>query len=178
LKELRLLIDDDLFRYLDLLEKFELIRCKEEAVIAAIRIFKKLNMQDWLPYVYRVGTERVLLVGQGMLYDVFGSISEKRLYEVARLSALKRKVLKPFDSELDLTEPENWGVVLNELQNFGWGKFTLNGDEIMVEFLAVPIAFLRGYLEALFKVKFRTHKTKMEDVYVLSRERTMDEVWL
>lgn len=178
MKELHLLIDDDLFRYLNLLEKFKLIRCKEEAVIAAIRIFKKLNMQDWLPYVYRAGSERVLLVGQGLLYDIFSAMTETKLYDVARLSALKRKMLKPFDPELDLTEPENWDVMLNELQNFGWGKFTREGEEIMVEFLAVPIVFLRGYLEALFQVKFKPHKTKMEDVYVLSREQDQSAVWL
>lgn len=177
-KELRIFIDDDLYRYLGLLETFKLIKCKEEAVIAAIRIFKKLNMQDWLPFVYRVGQERVLLVGQGMLYDIFSSISEAKLYDVARISALKRKMLKPFDTELDLTLPENWDVVLNELENFGWGKFTRDGDEIMVEFLAVPLIFLRGYLEALFRVVFSAHDTRMKDVYALKRERDEREVWL
>lgn len=44
MNELRVQLDDDLYRYLSLLEKFKLVRCKEEAVIAAIRIFKKLNM--------------------------------------------------------------------------------------------------------------------------------------
>jgi hypothetical protein len=178
LKELHLLLDDGLFRYLGLLEKFKLVGSKEEAAIAAIRIFKKLNMQDWLPYVYRVGTERVLLIGQGMLYDIFSSMSEAKLYDVARISVLKRKILKPFDPELDLTQSENWDIILNELQDLGWGKFTIKGEEIMVEFLAVPIIFLRGYLEGLFQVKFSTHKTKMEDIYVLRREHNKSEVWL
>ena len=178
MKELHLLIDDDLFRYLNLLEKFKLIRCKEEAAIAAISIYKKLNMQDWLPYVYRVGSERVLIIGQGTLYDVFSSMSETKLYDIARISALKRKIMKPFDPELDLTNPDNWDVVLNELQNFGWGKFTLKGEEIMVEFLAVPIVFLRGYLEELFQVTFATHKTKKDDFFVLSKERSKSEAWL
>ena len=111
MKELHLLLEDDLFRYLNLLEKFKLIRCKEDAAIAAIRIYKKLNMQDWLPYVYRVGSERVLIIGQGTLYDVFSSMSETKLYDIARISALKRKIIKPFDPELDLTEPDNWDVV-------------------------------------------------------------------
>ncbi|MCW3991479.1 MAG: hypothetical protein NWE79_02135 [Candidatus Bathyarchaeota archaeon] len=177
MNELRVQLDNDLYRYLSLLEKFKLVRCKEEAVIAAIRIFKKLNMQDWLPYVYRVGTDRVLIVGQGMLHDVFSSISDTRLYAVARVSAIKRKILKPFDPELDLTEPKNWDVVLNELQNFGWGKFTLEGEEIMVEFLGVPIVFLKGYLETLFQVDFSIHMTKTADIYVLSRERSKREVW-
>lgn len=177
-RELRLKLDADLYRYLGLLETFKLIRNKEEAVISAIRIYKKLNMQDWLPYVYRVGQERVLMVSQGLLYDIFSSMSEMQLYEIARISAFKRKLLKPFDPELDLEEPENWDVVLNELENFGWGKFTREGDEIMVEFLAVPLVFLRGYLEALFYSTFSTHETRMEDVYVLKRDRAKREAWL
>ncbi len=157
---------------------FKLIKSKEKAVEAAIRIFKKLNMQDWMPYVYRVGQERVLLIGQGLLYDIFSSMSELKLYEVARISAFKRKRLEPFDPELDLVEPENWDVILNELENFGWGKFTREGDEIMVEFLAIPLVFLRGYLEALFQATFGTHETKMKGVYVLKRDRVKREIWL
>jgi len=177
-RELRLMLDADLYRYLGLLETFKLIKSKEKAIEAAIRIFKKLNMQDWMPYVYRVGQERVLIIGQGLLYDIFSSMSEMKLYEVAGISAFKRKRLEPFDPELDLVEPENWDVVLNELENFGWGKFTREGDEIMAEFLAVPLVFLRGYLEALFQATFSTHETKMEGVYVLKRDRVKREVWL
>ncbi len=177
-RELRLMLDVDLYRYLDLLETFKLIKNKEKAVEAAIRIFKKLNMQDWLPYIYRVGQERVLIISQGLLYDIFSSMSELKLYEVARISAFKRKRLEPFDPELDLVEPENWDVILNELENFGWGKFTREQDEIMVEFLAVPLVLLRGYLEALFQASFSTHETKMEGVYVLKRDKIKRETWL
>jgi hypothetical protein len=178
LKELNLRLDDDLYRYLSLLEKMKFIESKEEAVVAAVRIFKKLNMHEWLPYVYRAGSERVLLMGQGLLYDIFSSVSEARLYDVARISALKRKMLKPFDPELDLSDSENWDVILNEIQDYGWGKITRHGEEIMVEFLGVPIIFLRGYLESIFKVRFKTHSTKMDDVYVLSKEHEKTDVWL
>lgn len=177
MKELHLELDDDLYRYLSLLEKMKFINSKEEAAVAAIRIFKKLNMHEWIPHVYRVSSERVLLMGQGMLYDIFSSVSEARLYDVARMSALKRKVLKPLDPELDLTETENWDVILNEIQDYGWGKITRQGEELMVEYLGVPIIFLKGYLEALFKVTFKIHITKMVDVYVLSKEKDKAEVW-
>lgn len=177
MKELRVPLDDNLYRYLSLLEKFKLVKCKEDAVLAAIRIFKKLNMQDWLPYVYRVGNERIFLVGQGMLHDIFNAMTETQLYDVAKISAVKRKILKPFDPELDLLDPENWDVILNELENFGWGKFTRKGEEIMVEFLGVPIIFLKGYLETLFQVDFRIQRTKMKDVYILSKVGRKSEVW-
>ena len=177
MKELCIQFEDELYRYLDFLEKVKLIKSKEEAVTIAVSIFKKLNMQDWLPYVYRAGPERILLMGQGMVNDVFNTMTESQIYDAARITALKRRILNPFDPDLDLTEQRNWGVVLNELQNFGWGKFTLDEEEVMVEFLGVPIIFLKGYLETLFKVEFSTNRMKTADIYVLKKEKTKNEVW-
>lgn len=170
-------LDDDLKRYLTFLENSRLIRDKEEAVLAALRIFKKLNMHEWLQYVYRLGDQRILMVSHGMLSDIFTSVSETKLYDIARMSALKRRIVDPFDPELDLGEPSNWGVVLNELENLGWGKFSRSGDEMMVEFLGVPIAYLTGYLETLFQVKYTITRTLDGGVYVLSLEGERPGVW-
>jgi hypothetical protein len=170
-------LDDDLKRYLTFLENSRMIRDREEAVLAALRIFKKLNMHEWLQYVYRLGDQRILMVSHGMLNDIFTSVSEAQLYDIARMSALKRRIVDPFDPELDLGEPSNWGVVLNELENLGWGKFSRNGGEMMVEFLGVPIAYLTGYLETLFQVKYAITRTLDGDVYVLSLEGERPEVW-
>jgi len=170
-------LDRDLYRYIRFLEATKIIGCKEDALLAALRIFKRLNMHDWLPSIYRMGDERVLMISQGMLHDIFTSISESKLYDIARMTALKRKVIKPYDPELDLNEPDNWGVILNGLENMGWGKFTQDGEEIMAEYLVVPIAFLKGYLETLFQAEFSIHQTREGDIYVLSRERSKAEVW-
>ena len=176
-KELIIPIDNEMYRYLEFLQRIKLIRQKEEAVLSALRIFKKLNMHDWMPYVYRLNDERVLMVGRGMLHDIFTSMSEAKLYDVARLTALKRRVIDPMDPQLDLGEAANWGVILNGLENMGWGKFTQEDDEVMVEYLGVPIVFLKGYLETLFQVEFRIHQAMDGEVYVLIRERTKPEVW-
>jgi len=170
-------LDDDLNRYLAFLEKNKLVRHREDVVLASLRIYKKLNMHDWLPYVYRSGGERVLLMGHGMLHDIFTSMSEAKLYEVARMTALKRRMIDPVDEDLDLSEPSNWGVILNELENMGWGRFTHQGDEVMVEFLGVPIGFLRGYLETLFLVELSVHRAMDGEVYVLTSTGRKAEVW-
>jgi len=47
----------------------------------------------------------------------------------------------------------------------------------MIEFLAVPIAFLKGYLETLFQVEFKIHQTKTGEIFVLSKEKDRTEVW-
>ncbi|MBN2334549.1 hypothetical protein JXL21_03245, partial [Candidatus Bathyarchaeota archaeon] len=81
---------------------------------------------------------------------------------------LKRKVLRAVDPEMDLTSVDNWGVILGELENLGWGRFTRSGREISVEYLGVPLTFLRGYLESLFRVEFQTHVAKGGELIVLS----------
>ena len=125
-------LDDELKRYLTFLENSRLIRDKEEAVLAALRIFKKLNKHEWLQYVYRLGDQRILMVSHGMLNDIFTSVSETKLYDIARMSALKRRIVDPFDPELNLSKPSNWGVVLNELENLGWEKFSSSARRIAV----------------------------------------------
>jgi len=176
-KEITIPLDDDLDRYFKFLEKIKLVKQKEDAALAALRIYKKLNMHDWLPYVYRSGNERLIILGQGMLHDIFSSLSEPGLYDIARMTALKRKVINPIDPDLDLKEPDNWDVIFNELENMGWGKFTRDGEEIMIEFLGVPIAFLKGYVETLFQVVFKIHQMRSGEVYVLSKEKDRTEIW-
>jgi hypothetical protein len=152
-RELTVRLDKSLYNYLGFLESSRRIDSKEEAVLAALRIFKKLNMQDWFPCVYRMGQERVMIVAQGTMEDLMSTMSDSKLYRVADMIARNRKALDVFDHELDLSVRDNWGVILNELENFGWGRFTLEGDEIRVEHLAVPLTFMRGYLDTLFSVK-------------------------
>ena len=175
--DLHIILDDDLSQYLAFLQKMHIIKNREEAVFTALRIYKKLNMHDWLPYVYRTSDERILLIGQGMLRDLFTSISSKKLYNVAKMAALKRRLLNPTDENLDLSEPSNWGVILNELENMGWGKFTWKGEEVMVEFLGVPLEYLKGYLENLFLIDFGVHTAKDGDMFLLKRLRKKAEVW-
>jgi len=165
--EVTIELEDDLRRYLSFLERIKHIKNKEEAVLAALRIYKKLNMHEWLPYVYRSGTERLLIVDHGTFNDILSTMSESRLYDVARATALKRKVLRSADPELDLTSVDNWGIILSELENMGWGKFTREGSEIMVEYLGVPLTFLKGYLESLFRVEFQAHRVKGGELIIL-----------
>ncbi len=166
--ELVIDLDDDLSRYLSFLERIKRIKNKEEAVLTALRIYKKLNMHDWLPYVYRSGTERLLIVDHGTFNDILSTMSESRLYDVARATALKRKVLRSADPNLDLTSVDNWGIILSELENLGLLFKQKTAYEIMVEFLGVPLTFLRGYLESLFRVEFQTHVVKGGELIILN----------
>jgi len=177
LKRFTIDIDDDTYNYLEFLERTRFIKSKEEAVKKALTLFKKLSMHDWLPDIYKIGSNRIVLMDRGMLLDLFELLTEFETYRAGSLSALKRKVLKPEFRDIDLTKPDNWMIVLKELENFGWGTFSKVGNEIKVEHCAVPTQYLRGYLETMFKRELEEHRTKIEGLTIFIIRKLTFDVW-
>lgn len=171
-KFIKIDLDKSLRRYLSYLKKIKNIKDEEEAIESALQIYKKLNMHEWMPYIYRSGNERLLIISHGMFNDILSTIPESRLFDLAKSIALKRKVLRTFDPNLDLTQVDNWGIILNEMENLGWGKFTRDGDEIKIEYPGIPLVFIRGYLEALFNQEFCVHVTMDGKIMVLRPQKS------
>jgi hypothetical protein len=169
-EKLTVYLDKNLYNYLSFLEKIRRIENKEEAVISAIRIFKKLNMQDWFTAVYRIGQERVIITPTGLIQDLLSTMDEKTLYDTSKMIALNRKSLDFFDHELDLYNSNNWEVILSEMENFGWGRYKLKGSNIQVEQQVFPPIFIKGYLETLFNIQFQVEKIS-EKHYMLKVEK-------
>jgi hypothetical protein len=178
LKQVILDIDDDLYYYLEFLERTRYIKNKNVALQKALLLFKKLSMHDWLPDIYRIGENRVIIMDRGMLLDLFESLTENEIYKAGSMTALKRKVLKPEFRDINLTLKSNWPLVLNELQNLGWGKFDKIEDDIKIENLAVPALYLKGYLETMFKVNLKEHHTKIEDLIIFQVNEPKNDIWL
>ena len=178
MKEVTISIDDDLYNYLEFLERTMYIKNKDEAFHTALLLFKKLSMHDWLPDIYRIGDNRVIMMDHGMLLDLFESLTEPELYRVGSMTAFKRKVLKPEFRDINLTKKGNWPLVYNELNNLGWGVFERVEDEIKIEGSAIPAAYLRGYLETLFKVTLEEHQTKVENLIVFKITKPRPNTWL
>jgi len=170
LKQLTITLDDDLYRYLSFLEKRKLIRSRDQAIVSSLEFYKMLAMHDWLPYIYRLGGGRVVLVDVSALKDVFQSITDEEMYNAARVSAFKRKLTSPMLQNIDLSNPDNWPLILREMELMGWGKFTKVRSEIKVELCALPLPYVLGYLETMFATSFRHHRTKIADVNVLVAE--------
>ena len=166
MKERTVEIDDDLYNYLEFLERTRYIKNKNEALHKALLLFKNLSMHDWLPDLYRIGENRVIIMDRGMLLDLFESLTEYEIYRAGSMTAMKRKVIKPEFRDINLTKKANWPLVCNELRNMGWGVFTRNEDEIMIENCAVPVPYIKGYLETMFKVNLEEHTTKIEGLVV------------
>ena len=160
-------LEDDIKRYLDFLVSIRHIESSEEATLAALRIFKKLSMHQWLPYIYRNSSDRLLIIGHSMFNDILSALPESQVYDIARATAINRKVLYSYDPELDLKSIDNWGIILQELEDYGWGKFSRKEQEIKVEYLGISITFLKGYLDGLFSTEFDVHREKWEDVITL-----------
>ncbi len=177
-KTITIELEEDLYNYLEFLERVRFVRSKEEAIVKALHFFKRLSMHDWLPKIYRIGNSRIILFDRGMLLDIFEHLTESEIYNIGRLTALKRKVLKPEFRDIDLTKPDNWMIVLRELENFGWGVFSKVEKEIKVEYCAVPIPYLRGYLETMFQVELREHRTDIEGLVIFIVEGRKRDVWL
>jgi hypothetical protein len=177
MKELSIDIDDDLYFYLELLERTLFIKSKEDAVKKSLTLFKDLGMHDWMPNLYRIGSSRVIIMERGMLLDIFELLTEHETYRAGTLTAMKRKVLKPEFRDINLTKSANWMIVLKELENLGWGVFTKSENEIKVENSAVPTNYLRGYLETMFKVEMIEHQTKVEGLVVLIAGEKKLDAW-
>lgn len=171
LKRVTFTISDDLYRYLDFLEKSRFILAKEEALSTALEFYKKLAMHDWLPSAYRMGGGRVMLMDSGMILDFLHLLTNQEILDAARTSALKRKATSPFFRDVDFSHPETWSLVLSEMEMMGWGKFTRLGIEIQVESCGLPALYLRGYFEGMFGQKFSVHHSdKIPDAIVFAGE--------
>ncbi len=170
MKQLTITLDDDLYRYLCFLEKRRMIRSKDQAVISSLEFYKMLAMHDWLPYIYRFGGGRAILVDASALKDVFQAMTDEETYNAAKMAAFKRKLTNPILQNVDLSNPDNWPLILREMELMGWGKFTKIRNEIKVELCALPLPYILGYLETLFATSFRHHRTRITDVNVLVAE--------
>ena len=111
MKDFNVEIDDDLYNYLEFLERTLFIKNKSQAIHKALLLFKKLSMHDWLPDIYRIGGNRVIVMDRGMLLDLFESLTEYETYRAGSMTALKRKVLKPEFRDINLTRKANWPLV-------------------------------------------------------------------
>lgn len=172
MKEVTITLSDNLYKYLLFLEKTRFIKSKEEALSTALEFYRILAMHDWLPYTYRVGGGRVLLLDSTMLLDLFHYLTNLEIYDVARTTAMKIKLMKPFFKDVDFSNSENWSIVLKDLENMGWGKFTRFRDEIKVEFCIMPAQYLKGYFEGMFGTEFAIHPSKIPNVIIFIAKKT------
>ncbi len=172
MKEVTFTISDDLYRYLTFLEKSLFVKSKEEALITALEFYKRLAIHDWLPTTYRMGGGRVMIMDTTMILDFFHLLTNQEILNAARTSALKRKVTNPFFKDIEFSNPENWSIVLREMEIMGWGKFTRLRNKILVESSVLPAFYLIGYFEGMFGREFIHQPSKMPNtMFFVGKEK-------
>jgi len=173
LKEVTFPVSNGLYRYLSFLEKARFIRSKEEAISTALEFYRILAMHDWLPFTYRMGGGRVMLMDTTMILDFFHMLTNQEILNAARTTALKRKVTNPYFKDVDFSRPENWSLVLKEMEIMGWGKFTRFGNKIQAESCILPALYLQGYFGGMFGQRFsyRASKTPNAMIFVGEKKR-------
>jgi hypothetical protein len=113
-----------------------------------------------------MGGGRVMLMDTTMILDFFHLLTNQEILNAARTSALKRKVTNPFFRDVDFSRPENWSIVLREMEIMGWGKFSRFRKKIKVESCILPAHYLQGYFEGMFGQQFSYHPSKTPNVIV------------
>ncbi len=176
MKEIVLTIPDNLYNYLTFLEKSKFIKSKEEALTTALEFYRRLAMHDWLPYTYRMGGGRVILMDTTMISDLFHGLSNQKILNAAKATAFKRKLTNPFFKDVDFSDPQNWSIVLRELEIMGWGRFSRVKNEIKIESCPLPTPYLRGYFEGMFGFKFEKHPSKIKgvNVFIATKKESME----
>lgn len=175
MKEVTIRISDDLDNYLTFLEKSRFIDSKEKALSSALEFYKRLSMHDWLPYIYRMGGGRVLVMDIAMLSALFHAMPNREIFNAAKACTLKRKLTNPFFKGVDFSKPKNWPIVLRELEIMGWGSFSKVEREIKVESCPLPEPYLRGYFEGMFGFSFEKHPSKIPDMNVFIAKKKIEK---
>jgi|SRR5208282_1379445 len=142
-------------------------RNRREVVVKALEVFFKLQANKWNgPFIYINGIRKGL-ISKGSLTELISGMSLDELYDsgkrmgkTLRDSAIERR--------LDLSRPENHITALQMLEDFGWGRFTIDDERITVTSSLLPAALIHGYLETALSIRLTRIETR-EDIVVLGK---------
>lgn len=161
-------IPHDLLDFIDNLVRDRAARNRREIVLRALETFRKLEVHRWNgSFIFLYGI-RAGLVSKGSIQELTSGISDKELYSVGKRMG---KTLRDtgIQRQLDISLPENHATALQMLEDFGWGKFTIDEKRITVAGALLPGELIRGYLETALGVKLSKVDTT-EDITVLERD--------
>ena len=139
-------IPQDLLSFLDELVRDGIARSRREIVVRALRTYIKLQIHKWNGSFIIVNGIRKGLVSKGSLMELTREMSDKQLFEAGRRMG---KALQDSAKgrNLDISLPENYKPALQMLEDFGWGRFNIEGSRITIAEPLLPAAVTHGYLE-------------------------------
>ena len=144
-------IPEDLFSFIDGLIRSGNARNRREIVVQALEIFVKLQGHRWNGSLIIIDGVRKGLISKGSIAELVSGMSEKELYDAGRRMGKTLRDLA-IGRRLDISQPENHKSALQMLEDFGWGRFVMDGSRIVISGAFLPTAVIHGYLETALSV--------------------------
>jgi len=160
-------IPPDLLNFIDDLVRTGAARSRREIVVRALEIFVRLRAHRWDGPLIFINGVRGGLMSRGSVAELLSGLSDNELYAAGRRMG---KTLKDLSIQrgLDLSRPESHTVALQMLEDFGWGRFTIDEKRITVTAPFLPAAVTQGYLETALSMTLNRVSTS-EDINVFER---------
>lgn len=140
-------------------------RSRAQLIEDAVRWFLDYTVHKWNDRGLFVSSFRVALEQETLSSLYFSKLTPSDQHELgltAGSQAAVTDIVRLFYGvDPHLTSSRH--LILNLLQDYGWGSITLSDDLIVVGSPFYPAPFIQGYLEALLKVKLELVDTALKE---------------
>lgn len=140
-------------------------RSRAQLIEDAVRWFLDYTVHKWNDRGLFVSSFRVALEQETLSSLYFSKLTpsdQRELGLTAGSQAAVTDIVRLFYG-VDPHLASNRHLVLNLLQDYGWGSITLSDDLIVIGSPFYPAPFIQGYLEALLKVDLKLVDTALKE---------------
>ena len=155
-----------LVNHIDDLVKERAGRSRAQMIEDSVRWFLDFTVHKWNERGIYVNTSRAVFESEAMSSLFFSKLTPSDQYDLG-VTAGGQSAIADVVRLIYGESPEkvtSRGLVLNLLQDNGWGSISINDQGlIVISSPFYPAPFIRGYLESLLKVKIRAVETNVKE---------------
>ncbi|MFW9961728.1 MAG: ribbon-helix-helix domain-containing protein [Candidatus Thorarchaeota archaeon] len=155
-----------LVNHIDDLVKERAGRSRAQMIEDSVRWFLDFTVHKWNERGIYVNTSRAVFESEAMSSLFFSKLTPLDQYDLG-VTAGGQSPIADVVRLIYGEAPENVtsrGLVLNLLQDNGWGSISINEQGlIVISSPFYPAPFIRGYLESLLKVKIKAVETNVKE---------------
>jgi Arc/MetJ-type ribon-helix-helix transcriptional regulator len=155
-----------LVNHIDDLVKDRVGRSRAQLIEDSVRWFLDFTVFRWNERGIYVNTSRSAFETEAMSSLFFSKLTPTSQYELGETAGSQAPVgdVVRLHHGLNPTDEASREIVLRLLQDNGWGSITYNESGlIVIGSPFYPAPFIRGYLEALLKVKLEVVETNVKE---------------
>ncbi|MFW9957327.1 MAG: ribbon-helix-helix domain-containing protein [Candidatus Odinarchaeota archaeon] len=155
-----------LVNHIDDLVKERAGRSRAQMIEDSVRWFLDFTVHKWNERGIYVNTSRAVFESEAISSLFFSKLTPSDQYDLG-ITAGGQSPIADVVRLIYGESPENVdsrGLVLNLLQDNGWGSISFNEQGlIVIGSPFYPAPFIRGYLESLFKTKLKVVETNVKE---------------